>query len=763
MARSRTHGFARGATLALLSVCAVACLSAGHARAAVPLSPSVTETQVPGGAAGALTTGPDGALWFTAGAGKIGRIGARGEAEVIALSQQTGYPQAIATGPEGNLWITTSAAVDRATPTGAVTEFPLPGKNERAGQIVAGPDGDLWFTLWVEAQKVNEVGEHAGPAYIVRISPGGEMTRFALPGDARERTRAPGGLTVGPEGDIWFTDPALGQIGRITPSGQIDEHSLDVAPDGIATGADGNLWFTAPGEIGRMTPAGEVREFSLRGGYAGSIVAGADGNLWFIAYGLSVGRITPSGQITQFSIKGGSEIADIAAGPQGAVWVSTTTDPIKYVNEGPIARIAPGQPGIEVATTAATSRHGRVALELACGGSRSVGCVGEVELKTGGSSSAAARYAVAPEGRGTVTVTLPQRARRQLADRRFLRIPYSIDSTGGVSGGGNVVVRTPRPLRRHPRPGEMLQIPLPVGYFDEAGLPGNYVTRGPDGALWLSGALGALTRLSPQGQLSRLAIPAVERFTGPITAGPDHSLWFLETNLFSYDATPTIGRMTPSGAYSEIALPKGPYAHGIAAGPDGDLWVARSSSEGEIDKVSPGGAVTRYRGLREPGAIVAGPGGLWFTDAGPSIGHITPAGKVTHFQIPGRGYLYDLTRGPDGNIWFGPWERRDRAPAIGKITPNGRLRAFTTRKRHRHGTLGALTAGPDGAVWFTESSPRPDRPDQHARQGQAVADAPRSRPDRHRQRRRQALVPRALELRGDGRRRRAAEDSLIMR
>ena len=67
----------------------------------------------------------------------------------------------------------------------------------------------------------------------------------------------PNGITVGPDGNLWFTDSGLGMIGRITPSGQVTEFKVPYQfsrPAYIVTGPDGNLWFTDPGSgaIGRV-------------------------------------------------------------------------------------------------------------------------------------------------------------------------------------------------------------------------------------------------------------------------------------------------------------------------------------------------------------------------------------------------------------------------------------------------------------------------------------------------------------------------------
>ena len=78
----------------------------------------------------------------------------------------------------------------------------------------------------------------------------------------------PAGITLGPDGNMWFVEIFTDKIGRMTPSGVITEFALPTpvsAPNDIAAGSDGNLWFTEDvgNKIGRITPAGVITEFPL--------------------------------------------------------------------------------------------------------------------------------------------------------------------------------------------------------------------------------------------------------------------------------------------------------------------------------------------------------------------------------------------------------------------------------------------------------------------------------------------------------------------
>lgn len=99
--------------------------------------------------------------------------------------------------------------------------------------------------------------------------------------------------------------------------------------------------------------------------------------------------------------------------------------------------------------------------------------------------------------------------------------------------------------------------------------------------------------------------------------------------------------------------------------------------------------------------ITAGPdGNLWFAEAdGNKIGKITPGGTITEYPIPTTlSSPVGITNGPDGNIWFTEYIGNK----IGKITPSGTITEYPlpTAISWPFG----ITAGPDGNLWFTEFS-----------------------------------------------------------
>jgi virginiamycin B lyase len=177
--------------------------------------------------------------------------------------------------------------IGRITTAGVITEFAASGPYSSLARICVGPDGNLWFT----DRAIGRIG---------KITTAGVVTLFALAGST-----APWGITSGPDGNLWFAGTGSNKIGRITTGGLITEFSIPTFNSfstGIVIGSDGNLWFNeAVGQIGKITTSGTITEFPSGGTSPTAIAAGPDGNLWFTdGYGLSVGRITPTGVVTRW-------------------------------------------------------------------------------------------------------------------------------------------------------------------------------------------------------------------------------------------------------------------------------------------------------------------------------------------------------------------------------------------------------------------------------------------------------------------------------
>jgi streptogramin lyase len=233
-----------------------------------------------------------------------------------SLPERDLFPTSITEGPDGNMWFgltranpvsfdalprEAEPAVVRVTPGGGFTEFALPARDTNPRSLLSGPGGDIWFLY-----------DHG----VGRITMGGQVTDYP-------NTDIGGGegqLVAGPDGNFWLVRAGGREIFRLTPSG---EWSGFVQPtqrlNGITAGPDGNVWFTEPfdGQIGKINPAGQADTFPAQGP-ATEITTGPDGNLWFTLEA-GVGRITTAGEVLG-AYEAPSPKAPILTGPDGRVW-----------------------------------------------------------------------------------------------------------------------------------------------------------------------------------------------------------------------------------------------------------------------------------------------------------------------------------------------------------------------------------------------------------------------------------------------------------
>jgi virginiamycin B lyase len=221
-----------------------------------------------------VTLGPDGNVWYgqaeyTPNGEAIGHIAPDGQATSFLVPPDRfgggapGVPASITAGPDGNVWfipdfIDGHYFAGRVTPDGQFTFFETPGTNNVLGSITAGPDGNLW----APALRFDPRTGQRLSASIDQITVNGQFTEFPLP----DASHAASSITLGPDGNFWFTEPAVNQIGMMTPDGQLTEYAIPTPnsnPQLITAGPDGNIWFT---EVG----SGQIGEFVLNdGGGAG--------------------------------------------------------------------------------------------------------------------------------------------------------------------------------------------------------------------------------------------------------------------------------------------------------------------------------------------------------------------------------------------------------------------------------------------------------------------------------------------------------------
>jgi streptogramin lyase len=216
----------------LMLVAAALALVSSATGASGPLSPARAE-------AGIVQRSPDGSAW-----------------RQYVLGSNLGSLDGIVSDPSGRYeWIANysgQAMMRLDIGTGAVTSFPMTVQVQGTpwpytpGELIFWTDGRIYMTGYALVNGFVTCGTTAmttsGTTQFYQ-SPSGEC--------------GAGGLTVGPDGAIWY--PEFDYLARLDPSsGTVTEShypasSQDVGPTEITTGPDGNLWFTQNGFYGNST------------------------------------------------------------------------------------------------------------------------------------------------------------------------------------------------------------------------------------------------------------------------------------------------------------------------------------------------------------------------------------------------------------------------------------------------------------------------------------------------------------------------------
>lgn len=280
----------------------------------------------------AITEGPDGDFWFTWTGDYVGRITPTGTVTEFS-APSSDAPDSIVTGPDGNLWFSSNLGprdIAKMTTSGTLTIYPLP--NTPAGYPVAPtsltttPSG-IWFgteiccgvdTLEGWFGSVDTSGN-----YVLRLAPdpnplGVSATPFGIASDS--------------SGNIWIGQQE--QILEWTPFGiaAFPLPSLSCPAEDLVRGPDGNIWFSDPcGDIGKITPSGNVTEYSLPAEDAGPVqIAVAEGSLWFGGAGV-IYRMSTAGNLTTYPLPSSNDYAnELTAGPDGTVWFTGSTSESPY-------------------------------------------------------------------------------------------------------------------------------------------------------------------------------------------------------------------------------------------------------------------------------------------------------------------------------------------------------------------------------------------------------------------------------------------------
>jgi streptogramin lyase len=161
---------------------------------------------------GSVARGPDGNVWFNYWQNQppgfptgVAKVTPGGTVTIYPVSAPLQLLGSLTTGPDGNLWSATQPlqglthSLVKVTPSGVATVVPVSiDPHASIGPIITAPDGNLWFTV-AFAGDGNENG-------IVRLSTDGITTEFREPPKPINQNSLGGGITIGPDGNIWFTE-----------------------------------------------------------------------------------------------------------------------------------------------------------------------------------------------------------------------------------------------------------------------------------------------------------------------------------------------------------------------------------------------------------------------------------------------------------------------------------------------------------------------------------------------------------------------------
>ncbi|HTW85237.1 MAG TPA: hypothetical protein VMD91_14300 [Candidatus Sulfotelmatobacter sp.] len=230
-------------------------------------------------------------------------------------------------------------------PTPTVYECPVAGEPQ---YIAPGLSGVMWYT-----DNNNTV---------VKITTSCVLSPFAIPtGNAN-----PQGITLGENGNEWFTESNSSKIAEVTLGGSISEFGTlfgSDAPQMLADRGDGNVWYAGYGgnHVGYVNEFnGVAGETTLPTGGSGpwDLAEAADGNL-YVSENLNddMARLATLFQspIPQTAVTGGSESESVVKGPDGNLWFTQfglnhigVVSPASFTQVGYYATASPSSAPVDI-------------------------------------------------------------------------------------------------------------------------------------------------------------------------------------------------------------------------------------------------------------------------------------------------------------------------------------------------------------------------------------------------------------------------------
>ena len=605
-----------------------------------------TDFSVPPGRASnpiAMTLGPDGNLWFAESSNqKIGYTTTSGTITEFPIPNAQSL-FGVAKGPDGNIWFTDQMAgfIGRISPTGEnLQTFALPAGTYPQG-ITAGPDGNLWFV----AQR------QSGFFEVGKITIGGQITTYQVGLNAglyTALTLSPAVIAPGPDGNLWFTNPQLGNVGtyvvgKVTTGGVITTYPTNDLAFAITAGPDGNLWAVESNHVAKITPSGMETEYQLTiVGFLGSITVGPDNNLWFTVNN-QIWTVTTAGVATKFRGLAPEflDLQGITTGPDGALWfvafqtsnvgsITTTKQLADYpLNPGGLpVWITPGPDGNLWFTQYDTDRVSKIT---------PTGTVSTFQLTQ---YSYPSGIVSGSDGNLWFTESASNMI-GQMSPAGVLLNEYAAGGgglfyiTSGADGNLWFPIDNDNAIGRMTTSGVLTEFPIPTQGASPAG-----ITKGPDGNVWFTESAGNVAKIDPSGNITEYPIPnGAQKSLWTIAVGPDKNLWFIENT-----PTSALAKFSPLGVLlAEYSVPFQGYPQGLKAGTDGAMWVTQEYPNNLIRMTTTG--VVSYVALSSVNAqgndLAFGPDGkIWVAEAqAGAIGRLSAIGGKAVNVFVRRGVL----------------------------------------------------------------------------------------------------------------------------
>ncbi len=225
-----------------------------------------------------LAFGPGGTVWTTFVISSSG--GGPTTGEIVALTRSTGIVNEYQNGIPGDVYSTVASAgrgymwvIDWY---GGVRPSAVPDvyKGSEEVKTVGAPTPiNTAETLGSDGLMYLASDPHFKPGEPSRIFGYNDadklVDRIVLPSHSNVAA-----MTNGPDGNVWFTDVGLNEIGQVARNGTVTYYSIPTANaglSGITSASDHALWFTesSANKIGRIDLKGNVSEYAVPNKAAG--------------------------------------------------------------------------------------------------------------------------------------------------------------------------------------------------------------------------------------------------------------------------------------------------------------------------------------------------------------------------------------------------------------------------------------------------------------------------------------------------------------